>query len=136
MKRKAIPLAVKLAVALRQLGLDPKTAILDHDPALWRRERTAAGGYIPDENDPAFLQWLGPAPNAEKTFGRGGEKRITTRDSDVGEFHRTNSIAKKEAAFKARVLAKGKPKGEAPRSKWGKRPLRGRGFQKRPTRPT
>lgn len=106
MKRPHIPLSVKLAAALLQLGLDPKTAELDHDPALARRRRLPDGSTDPAPNDPNFLRWKSPEAHAEKTFGRGGEKRITTAGSDIGEITKERHLAEDEQAFRARLLAK------------------------------
>ena len=120
MKRKYIPLATQLAVALRQLGLDPKTAQLHHDPALVLRKRRGEK-YIPDENDPAFLKWLAPEPHAVETFGPGAEKRITTRGGDIHTAHRIERLSEAHKEFRRNILKpkrRRKPKRSA---YWGKR---------------
>lgn len=120
-RRQHVPYSIKLAAALLQLGLDPKTAELDHNPALARRRRLPDGRYDPDESDPRFLQWKAPEAHAEKTFGRGGEKRITTAGSDIGEIAKMKRLTKDEEAFRSRLLAK--EPGE-PRQKRGTIPAR------------
>lgn len=77
--RPSIPLKVQRDAALIQLGLDPKTAELDHDPALGLRARTPDGGYKPAANDPEHLKWRDPVPHAIKTFGT----KATTAGSDI-----------------------------------------------------
>lgn len=115
MKRSHIPLSVKLAAALLQLGLDPKTAELDHDPALARRRRLPDGSTDPAPNDPNFLRWKSPEAHAEKTFGRGGEKRITTAGSDIGEITKERHLTEDEQAFRTRLLAKASGEGNRKR---------------------
>lgn len=129
-RRRGIALALKLEVALRQLGLDPSKAELDHTPALVHRKRTAQGGYIPDELDPAYLVWRDYAVHAVKTFGPGAEKRVTTRGGDIGDAAHYREVTEKEQAFRARLLAKAE--GTNPVSKPRKgRKMQGRQFQKR-----
>ena len=128
-RRPHTPLKVKLDAALIQLGLDPDTAELDHFPALERRDLDEAGNYTPPANDPRFMQWLAPSAHKVKTFGRGGEKRITTAGSDIGEITKERHLTEDHEAFRERLLRK--VPGE-PREKSGK--IRSRGFDKRPRR--
>ena len=88
-KRPHIGLRLKLEVALRQLGLDPKTCQLDHDPALARRLRNEDGTYFPDANDPKYLVWLDPETHKLKTFGK---SKATTSGSDIGEIAKTRRL--------------------------------------------
>jgi 5-methylcytosine-specific restriction endonuclease McrA len=60
-----------------------------------------------------------------KTFGRGGERRISTRDSDISEPKRLDRISEKHMAFQAQILAPA-PREDRPRSKWGKRKFQSR----------
>lgn len=161
MKRPYIPLAARLEAALRQLGLDPATAELDHDPALELRDRVPIVGpipsakklthipdpnpspiigwkYFPDANDPRYLVWRSKAEHATKTNGPGNEKRITTRGGDHGDAAHLRRVTKKEAAFRARLLAKGHSARAAddlmdllPDARPKKRKIASRGFQKR-----
>ena len=103
-RRPYIPLRIKLEAALLQLGLDPETAELDHEPALALRERSG-GQYIPDANDPLFLRWRDWQDHARKTYGRGGEKRITTAGSDIGNIAKGKRLAKEEVEFRKRLQA-------------------------------
>lgn len=129
--RPSIPLGVQLKAALIQLGLDPATAELDHNPALSRRKRTADGGYDPPANDPRHLQWMAPGPHKNKTFGPGGERRIHTRGSDIGELAHERRLTKQQQAFRDRLTAK-ESGAERPSSKWPKRKMQGRSsFQNR-----
>lgn len=77
--RPHISMKLQRDVALIQLGLDPATAELDHDPALGLRLWMGATEYIPPANDPNYLKWRDPAAHAKKT--RGG--KATTAGSDV-----------------------------------------------------
>src|SRR5215216_4851258 len=86
MKRPHIPLRVQLDAALLQLGLDPATAELDHDPALaLRRVSTVEGALVPDANDPRYLVWRAPEEHQQKTGGRkpGAERSATSYGSDA-----------------------------------------------------
>ena len=120
--RPYVPLKVKLDAALIQLGLDPKTTQLDHRPALARRERTEDGGYIPDANDPRYLEWVDPDEHKRRTFGNGA----TTRGSDIGEIAKTRRLTLNQEAVRRRMLAK-EPGNPPPKS--GK--IRSRKFQTR-----
>lgn len=124
-RRPSIPLSIKLEAALRQLGLDPETAELDHDPALGLRKRTDDGGHIPHANDPRYLVWRDPETHDRKTSGPGGEKRITTAGSDIGRMTKIRHLSEAQEAFRARMLAK--EPGTA-RQKTGS--IRSRGFPK------
>lgn len=138
MKRPHIPLAVKLEAALRQLGLDPATAELDHDPALELRaiinyDNDRCPVYHPAANDPRYLVWRSNVEHATKTNGPGGEKRITTRGGDHGDAAHLRRLTKKEAAFRGRLLAKTEaPEGfTAIKPTTFKRKISSRSFEKR-----
>jgi hypothetical protein len=107
-------LKAQLEVALRQLGLDPKTAILDHTPPLALRERTPEGGYIPDADDPAHMQWLGPEANRKKTIGT----PATTAGSDIANIAKVRRI----------LLARDPEAEKLPKRRWPQ----GRKLQSRP----
>lgn len=103
--RRHIPLAVQLAVALRQLGFAKPQ--LDHDPALGLRERTPDGGYDPPEHSPDHLVWRDKDEHAVKTRGNGA----TTAGSDVGNMRHLRDLTASEIEFRRRLQTKkcGKP---------------------------
>lgn len=100
----------------------------DHNPALeFRPINPVTGDTIPPANDASYIDMLLVAEHKTKTFGRGGEKRITTADGDIGKIAKMRRITKQQEAFRRRLLAK--ETGETlpePRSKWPKRKLSGR----------
>ena len=115
--RPAIPWAVKLQVVLNQgalcgcgcgapLDLVSNTDF-DHDPALiFRPYDPATRIYTPDANDPESLKAKLRDCHKRKTFGPGGEKRITTRGSDIGELYKGRRVTKDHELFRRRMLAK------------------------------
>ncbi|MGO4738603.1 hypothetical protein AB4099_18795 [Bosea sp. 2KB_26] len=114
--RKAIPIGVKLHSALLLLGYTDeqiKTGIQwDHFPAITLRTVNEAGELVPAVNDPRFIRPLLKPEHDIKTFGPGGEKRITSAGGDIHANAHTRRLSKKEAEFRSRVLAKAE--GEAP----------------------
>lgn len=101
-KRSHIGLGIKLQAALLQLGLDPKTAELDHDPALGLRPfSTVTGEYIPAENDPRYLVWRDPVGHRKKTSGT----KATSAGSDVHLIAKSKRLVRKQAAHKAKLIA-------------------------------
>jgi hypothetical protein len=96
----------------------------DHRPALMNRPfNEATKTYTPDANDPKFIDALTDRCHDVRTFGKGGEKRITTRDSDIGEKARETSIAGNFAAFQA-FMAKKEPGQPRPKKNtFGRRPM-------------
>lgn len=92
-RRKSIPLKAQLHAALLQLGLDPATAELHHTPALGLRDwDERAQDTVPAANDPRHLVWMSAAAHRTQTFGRGGEKRITTAGSDIHAISKVKRI--------------------------------------------
>jgi hypothetical protein len=125
--RKAIPLGVKLHVALARFGLRLADVQFDHHPPLQLREwDEAAGDTIPPANDPAHIQMLLIAEHKAKTFGRRGEKTATTAGSDIGNIAKARRCAKRNAEFNALLAAK---EPGQPRKKTSRIPSRP--FQKR-----
>jgi hypothetical protein len=123
-RRKHIPLMVKLHAALYQLGFEPHEVELDHDPALALRPiDPETGDTIPPANDPKALIWRPKAEHREKTFGRGGEKRITTAGGDIHAIAKARRLSKEHEEFRRRLTEK-PPREERPKSKWPKRPFR------------
>lgn len=119
--RKHIPLKAQLHAALYQLGFEPHEVELDHDPALALRERCpTTGDTIPAANDPKFLVWRPIADHRQKTFGKGGEKRVTTLGSDIHAIAKTRRLSKEHEEFRRRLLEK-PPRQERPKSRWPKR---------------
>lgn len=117
-RRKSISLLSQLHAALYQLGFEPHEVQLDHTPALVLRAwDEAKQDTIPPASDPRYLVWRPTAEHREKTFGRGA----TTAGSDIGEAARLKRLERKEAEYRARLLAKepGKPRQKSHR--WPKR---------------
>lgn len=127
-RRKHIPLKAQLHAALRQLGFEPHEVELDHSPALVLREwDDEAQDTVPPASDPRFLIWRPKAEHAAKTFGHGGEKRITTAGSDIGNAAKVKRIEKDPAGgeeFRRRILeTKRGERPERPRSRIPCRPF-------------
>ena len=132
-KRKYIPLKVRLAVALRQLaeakGCDPKALRLDHDPALelrdWNARKTDT---VPPANSMLHLLYRVDEDHKTKTYGPGGEKRITTRGGDNHTAKRIERLAQKNRDFQ-KLAGMGvmdrRQERERKTSKWPKRKFRG-----------
>lgn len=128
-KRKAIPDRVKLIAALRRMGLTITEVQFDHNPALWLRPiNPLTGDTIPPANDPDHIDMLLLVEHKTKTFGRGGDKRITTAGSDIGNISKTRRVSADHEEFRRRMLAK--DAGEEPpvekqkrKSKWPSRPF-------------
>jgi hypothetical protein len=122
-KRPHMPLAVKLAAALRLAGLDPAEAIeWDHDPPLGLRERTPEGGYIPDANDDRYIVPRQKKEHREKTNGTGA----TVADGDIHKIAKAKRLAKDSEAFRARVLAR-----EPGQPRQRKGTIQSRGFKRK-----
>lgn len=100
-KRRAVPLEVRLKVALRQLTeawrasgrLQPgETLELDHIPALIRRAHDKrTGHHIPHQHDPDALAYKTRSEHKLKTHGNGA----TNRGSDRGEHAKTQRLEEK-----------------------------------------
>ncbi|WP_235912820.1 hypothetical protein [Brucella tritici] len=123
--RKRIPDRVKLEAALRRFGLTIKEVEFDHSPALALRPiNPLTGDTIPPANDPDHIDMLLTQEHRVKTFGRGGEKRITTADGDIGKIAKVRRLTKQQEAYRQRLIAKATGQEQPPRkSKWQSRPL-------------
>lgn len=111
--RKAIPLHVKLQVALAAMGLAESDIDWDHDPPIQLRVwDEAAQDTVPPCNDPAHIRIRIKADHRVKTSG--APTRAHNRGADVTEIRRTDRLAEEQAAFRNRLLAKGTPKAEPP----------------------
>lgn len=141
--RPAIPARVKLQVVLNQRALCgcgcgaplSEQVEFDHDPALIFREYDATTRtYTPDANDPAFIKAKLVDCHARKTFGPGGEKRITTRGSDIGEKARVRRLSRDHEEFRRRMLARatGEAAPDAGKPRKRKPSIPSRPFPKRP----
>ncbi|WP_293857376.1 hypothetical protein [uncultured Alsobacter sp.] len=138
-RRKAIPTVVKLQVVLAQDGKcracgerlgDLAGLNFDHRPPLVSRPWLAETcDYDPPQNDPAHIEALHVDCHAARTFGPGGEKRITTRGGDIHEYRRADRISNKHAEFQRRLLEPDQPD-PAPRKK-AKRKIPSRPFPSR-----
>lgn len=131
-RRKYIPLATQLHAALIQLGLEPHECQLDHDPALELRVwDEAANDTVPPANDPHFLIWRPTAEHRRKTSGRHGESKLSIRDGDVQKIAKTRRLEKKQAEYRARLLAKETGKPTPKKSGWPSRPFSTRSNKRR-----
>lgn len=100
-KRRAVPLEIRLKVALRQLTeawrasgrLQPGEVIeLDHIPALIRRAVDGrTGHHIPHQHDADALAYKTRSEHKLKTHGNGA----TNRGSDRGEHAKTQRMEEK-----------------------------------------
>ncbi|RWX72596.1 hypothetical protein EOA24_00510 [Mesorhizobium sp. M2A.F.Ca.ET.039.01.1.1] len=128
-KRKAIPDRVKLIAALRRMGLTIEQVQFDHNPALELRPiDPETGDTIPPANSPDHIDLLLITEHKTKTFGRGGDKRITTAGSDIGNIKKLRHLTKDEEAFRRRLLAKAEGEPEPKKkSRWPSRPFGKRG---------
>jgi hypothetical protein len=116
-RRPSIPLYTQIELYKRFLAKLGVELELDHRPPLWERQfDDDRWDTIPPANDADYLEAIPVAEHRERTFGRGGEKRITTAGSDA------------HARAKTRRLTR--PKVEK-RSRWAKgRKIPSRKFQK------
>lgn len=123
-KRKPVPTRIQLHAALRQLGLEPDECELDHDPALGTRAVNADGtDWDPPQHDVRYLVWRPEPGHKTKTFGPGGEKRITTAGGDIHRIAKLRRLTSEQEEHRRRMLAK-EPGAERPRSaRWPSRPF-------------
>lgn len=135
-RRKAIPDRVKLIAALRALGLTIEEVNFDHDPPLALREYDeAARDTVPPANSPEHITMLLVSQHKTKTFGPGGEKRITTAGSDIGNIKKVRHLTKAQEEHRRRMLAKTEREDEPqPAKRKAKWPTRKFGRKQRPDR--
>lgn len=123
-KRKAIPAQVKLVAALRRFNLTTQDVQFDHNPALELRVlNTVTGDLIPPANDPDYIDMLLIDEHKVKTFGRGGEKRISTSDGDIGKIAKMRRLSAKQEESRRRMLSTEPRTEPKPKSRWPKRPM-------------
>lgn len=127
-RRKKIPDGAKLDSCLRRFGLTRADVQFDHNPALELRDwNPLTNDTIPPANDPAYIDMLLVSEHAVKTFGPGGEKRITTAGSDINRIAKVKRISREQEDFRKRLQAKADPEVEPPpkkKTKWPKRQMR------------
>lgn len=120
--RKPIPDRVKLLAALRRFGLSIGEVQFDHNPALALRPiNKLTGDTIPPANDPEHIDMLLLGEHKAKTFGPGGEKRITTAGSDIGNIAKVRRLTKAQEESRRRMLAKAEGQEPERKTKWPKR---------------
>ena len=111
-RRKPIPIGVKLHAALLLLGYTDEEITnggieWDHCPALALRFFNEETGELePAANDPRFIRPIRTANHATKTFGPGGEKRVTTAGSDIHAIAKAKRQSRETEEFRRRLLAK------------------------------
>jgi hypothetical protein len=130
--RKNIPLSIKLAVALRQLGFAKGQRVdFDHDPALGLREWDQdKRDFIPPQLDPDFIVIRSEPAHDIKTNGNGA----TSHGSDKHAIAKIDRVSEAVEAFRRRMLAKVDPDVEAPPRPQSTIPSRGFSRQHRPLR--
>lgn len=149
-KRKPVPLAIRLEVALRQLatflGCDPSELELEHTTALELRP-VENGVHVPHQHDPAYLEYMAKAPHSLKTNGRRGTSDLSLdSNSDkarIAKVKRLEEARLAEETFRRRLLAtddivaaeREKQTRARPKAKIPSRPFpKGRSFPKRQKR--
>ncbi len=105
--RKHIPIGVKLHAVLLLLGFTDEEIAggidWNHNPPLALRFVDPETGELsPPANDPRHIEPLRRSDHRQRTFGR----PATTAGSDIHAIAHTRRAAKKEAEFRARLLAK------------------------------
>lgn len=96
-RRKAIPISVKLTVAMRCLRklLKADRLEFDHRPALWEREwDEEAQDTIPPANDPAFIELVTGEEHDRRSHGNGA----TSYGSDAHNRAKEDRITGKTKA--------------------------------------
>lgn len=103
------------------LPSDGKNVNYDHRPALQDRKfNKRTRKYTPDANDPRYIYPLLKGCHDRRTFGPGGEKRITTRGGDLGEKAHERAMSRKAVAHKAAMSQKRPGKGRKPKTRYPK----------------
>ncbi len=129
--RKQIPIGVKLQATLMMLGFTEEEIAggidWNHNPPLALRfVDPETGRLVPDANDPRHIEPLRRDDHHIRTFGR----PATTAGGDIHAIAHTRRLGKKEAEFRARLLAKADGQAVAPAKH--KRPIQSRGFSDQP----
>lgn len=123
--RRTIPLSIKLAVALRALGVKASDINWSHEPALGLRAINEDGtDYDPPQHDPEYIFIRTKVQHSHITNKNNGTGR-----SDKGAIAHVRHLTEAQEETRRRILARneGEPK---PKSRWAKRK-----FQKQRVRP-
>jgi hypothetical protein len=118
--RRPIPLATKLKVALKALGVTEDQIDWSHEPALALRMYNDFD-YEPPQHDPAYIVIRSKADHARITFKDNGTGR-----GDLTAIAHSKRVTRKHEEFRRRLLAKGESNSDQPKRKWPSRPLRSR----------
>jgi hypothetical protein len=120
--RKYRPVHVERDAALNALGLLGKKINYDHDPCLaMRLFDPMTGLYDPDENDPRYIVPRLAEDHDIKTSGD-----ATPLSGDKSKISKLKRNEEKEAAFRAKILAKRTGQPRIKRSRIPSRPFRKR----------
>lgn len=120
LKRPHMSLSTKLAACLDMLGLTGKTIQWDHSPSLGLRIFDGTK-YTPDANDPKFIRPLIVDDHHVKTNGT--HVPLSGDKSKIAKLKRNEE---KEAAFRAKILAKKTGEPRPKRSRIPSRPFQQR----------
>lgn len=115
----APPLYIQVQVLARQLGIDYNSIKWDHIHP--------KGLDGPDNrHSPDNWQALSKAQHDTKTFGKGGEKRITTYGSDIHAIRKADRIRKsrQHELLAGTLKNRSAIRKRKAASKWPKRPMR------------
>src|SRR6185437_515105 len=123
--RRALPLSVKLQVALRALGLRESEIDWSHEPALQLRAINDHGtDYDPPQHDPRFIEIRSRAAHKHITFTDNGTGR-----GDITAIAQARKVRSANSQHIARMQAKlGMNPAPAPKrgTRWPKRKFRGK----------
>lgn len=110
-KRKAIPLGVKVEACIRALGLDPAKVDWHHTPPLQLRPLNGAGtDYDPPQLDPRHIVPLARADHQRVTTDRRGESKLSvTGNGDVSRIAKVKRIRGETKRKAKRTWPKGRP---------------------------
>ena len=143
--RKAIPVAVKLDVVIRQEGrckaCGERLGVLadtefDHTPAIQLRTwDEAAQDTVPTANDPDYIEAKHADCHQAKTTGRRGTSKLNAIDGDAQRIAKLRRMEeRRQEEFRRKLLASSgeeDPPPERPpkpKRKWPTRPLRSGGW--------
>lgn len=140
-KRRQVPLAAQLQVALRQLreawGVPADTPLdLDHQPPLALRPLSENGTHIPHQHAPEALFFLTKEDHKYKTAGRAGESDLSiTYNGDASKIAKTRRIEKKQTEFVRTILSKAPGQKSPSEGAFGRRPKKPKPGQRSASRP-
>lgn len=121
-KRRHVPLAIQLRVALRQAGLNPDNVNLDHNPALEMRVYDESTGlYEPDQHDERYLVFLPKEVHDVKTFGT-----KIPMSGDISKIARAKRLERAHKETMERLLSPSKKRISIKKARWPKRKFESR----------